>query len=306
MLSSQAYPRGVIPKPQVQLLDSVGPMPSGRYYVAFYCDMDKWKMDSIGPSNSLEGNGSMGIFGNMNRSGIDRMSDVASFDSPTTWNTIRILNVPLTEYNPSVAIMMSRDGKDFYQVAVAPAVQVTSFRDEMKTSGSVDPNNGNYVMTISNPSSRLRGDIIGQVQFSLDAERVPPKEMTLDDYFDPMNPGSFGTPAYPRMGTRVVGSSIPGAETPTIAKQNGVIGTMTEGYPAIPHFFDAPVYDPYPVDVFVDRQTYVWPTDKIMGPPAVNTLLRQEPTQQSSVFPKIFWTSIGVAGSLLMLNALTK
>lgn len=260
-------------------------------------------MEDVGP---MQNNGAMGIFGNMNRSGIDRMSDIASFDSSTTWNTIRILNVPLSESNPSVAIMMSRDGKDFYQIAVAPAVKVTSFRDEMKTSGYVDPNTGRYVMTISNPSSRLRGDIVGQVQFSLDAERTPAREMTLDDYFDPMNPGSFGTPAYPRMGTRIVGSSIPGAETPTIAKENGVIGTMTAGLPAIPHFFDTPVYDPYPVDVFVDRQTYVWPTDQIVGPVAVNTLLKQEESQSPSIFPKILWTSIGVAGSLLVLNAVTK
>nr|QYA18474.1 hypothetical protein KOM_12_205 [Clandestinovirus] len=187
MITEQPYTTGLPPAPRVSVIsdESKGckKMQPGRYYFSMIMDVST----DVDQAYLTMAPG---------RSGIDSMSPITSIDIPSEWNGFQISNIPLSRARPMALVMMSKDGNDFYQVGVAPAVpRPIAWNDPMIASGSFDDNTGLYTLTILHPQSRLNGDIVGQMVYRKTEDANQNYELTsLDQFFEPTVPGLTGLP----------------------------------------------------------------------------------------------------------------
>lgn len=137
--------------PTVQILDGVGTMAAGHYYFAI---LQEHREPRSG-------------FGIMKGSTIGQNSGMLSLGpathvkSKTSWNTVRISDIPIDFERQYARIFMSVNGRDFYQIAVAPAISTRQYYDmsEFTQVFGEQQESGLHRVTIVNPAQRFRENV---------------------------------------------------------------------------------------------------------------------------------------------------
>ncbi len=138
---------GLPPAPAVRFLDHAGPMPPGHYWFAIltYNTQPKSDVSQNGPITIKQG-------------GMDAMGPARHIVVNHSWKTVQLDDIPIDESRPYATIMMSLDGRNFQQIATAPAVNMNWYYDlrnvtQVKGAKTLA---GMHRITIRNPAARYR------------------------------------------------------------------------------------------------------------------------------------------------------
>lgn len=256
LISPVTLQNGLPPAPNVEILDANGNMPAGNYWFALVMDQD------INGAHE---------YANMNRTGIEAMGPSTMITARDPWTSFHIRDIPLSDTRPIAKIMVSLDGATYYQVAVAPAVEVTGWYDQTVVSGEMQPE-GLYGITVQNPAPRLYGDRVGQVviarETGIGKGEFPDEDdsMQFDHMFDAMLPGRQGAPQpeapyrqavmKPSIRPSDIAGGAPTSSIPISPVASGATAPVLRDVPQ-----PALRYIPMPVDAYVGTQEFVWPVE---------------------------------------------
>jgi hypothetical protein len=250
LVSNVTLQQGLPPAPTVEILDASGPMSAGNYWFALIMDQD------------VTGDRS---YINMNRTGIESMGPATHVVARDPWTSVHIRDIPLSATRPVCKVMASMDGRQFYQIAVAPAVEVTGWFDMTVVSGEFQVE-GLYGITIKNPAPRMYGDRVGQMVTREDVYNVPGPDdaMLFDSYFGPTLPGLQGQPGPTPYRQSVMKPSIkPSDIAAGAARRSEIIKPLSIPDATPSALRDVPLgalrYIPTPVDAVLGTNNFVWP-----------------------------------------------
>ena len=154
MMSNVDLEPGLPPAPVVRFLDASGPMPAGHYWfslITYYTEPQSGEQAYTEHSKN-------GIT-TMSNSGIDAMGPARKIYVGHKWNTVQLSDIPVDERRPYHKVMMSMDGRTFWQIATAPAISSShsyyDTRDITEVRGYTQQN-GMHTMIIKNPAARYQ------------------------------------------------------------------------------------------------------------------------------------------------------
>lgn len=140
--------------PTVRIRDVGGPMPAGTYWFAVMGYYTEPKSGAQSYTQSSEN----GVT-TMSNSGIDAMGPARKVFVDHPWTIVEVGDLNVDESRPYLRVMMSMDGKTFWNIATAPAVNATSSyysRDDQTFVRGVRQKNGLYRVIIHNPAARYQ------------------------------------------------------------------------------------------------------------------------------------------------------
>jgi hypothetical protein len=165
-VSNQTQEPGLPPAPMIEILDNEGSMYAGHYYFALlqdYLDPRSGFGTTTGPI-----------------SGMMALGPATHVNVNTSWNTVRISNIPIDFERQYARIFMSTDGIHFYQIAVAPAISTRDYYDmsEYTYVTGEQQSSGLFRVTIVNPAQMFRENV--GTMITRDANIQPTNPFTVD------------------------------------------------------------------------------------------------------------------------------